>query len=480
MRYCSNCGAQIEDNATFCQMCGAKIKDDNANGETTVLNNTGEETTAPDTSGIPASVNVHNQPAFSNKKKNLVKGAIIATVLAAVVIVIIVILAVSSATKNNDLYDENAINDENLYSEFTPDYETGYAMSDNIFDYQIKIGNIVYQFPMSVEEFTKTGLSLSKYEDPNEKLSSGYSTIAYFDYQDGSSVVGKIVNFSKNEALLTDCHITGVIVDYKNDSNIKFNPSLIKLAKGITLNESTIDEVKAAYGEPNEVLTGDGEYNDNNTYVTYSEDIYNAIDLTFNEIGILCAIEIENIKKPNDVKEIGPSNNIPELVKKYIKPTELGTDLTSGIFELEGELYQLPLPLNEMLENGWSVVESSASTIPGRSNEYVNISKGNVQIDNICIKNYEEYEIPIKYGIIEKMDTTSFSYGKEGRLVIANNIDMNMNVSNVDSIFEAENAVKEDKGDGWYDYKVSANSITVDVCVENKKVSYIVVYWSNN
>ena len=154
--------------------------------------------------------------------------------------------------------------------------------------------------------------------------------------------------------------------------------------------------------------------------------------------------------------------------------------MTSGIFELEGELYQLPLPLNEMLENGWSVVESSASTIPGRSNEYVNISKGNVQIDNICIKNYEEYEIPIKYGIIEKMDTTSFSYGKEGRLVIANNIDMNMNVSNVDSIFEAENAVKEDKGDGWYDYKVSANSITVDVCVENKKVSYIVVYWSNN
>lgn len=166
------------------------------------------------------------------------------------------------------------------------------------------------------------------------------------------------------------------------------------------------------------------------------------------------------------------------MVKNYVKPTKLGTDLTSGIFKLEGDLYRLPCPLSELMGNGWKVVEKSASTIAGRNSAYVSIAKGNVQIDNVYLRNYEEYEVPIKYGIIEKIDSTGFTYGKEGNIVIPNGINMDTKASAVDSTFEKANAARKDDIGTEYTYTIENGQYKVAISIENGAVSYYVIYWT--
>ena len=166
------------------------------------------------------------------------------------------------------------------------------------------------------------------------------------------------------------------------------------------------------------------------------------------------------------------------MVKNYVKPTKLGTDLTSGIFKLEGDLYRLPCPLSELLGNGWKVVEKSSSTIAGRNAEYVSIAKGNVQIDNVYLRNYEEYEVPIKYGIIEKIDSTCFTYGKEGNIVIPNGINMDTKVSAVDSAFKKANADRKDEIGTEYTYTIEDGQYTVTISIEKSAVRCYAIHWT--
>lgn len=447
MRICPKCGNQLSDNAKFCNMCGEKCN------------------------GLDSSLN------SQNKKKS--KAVPIIGIIVAIIIALVIVILISASIKNNN--NSNDIADTTLYTtsaEVDLNYDTGYTLSDDLFDFQVQVGNIVYQFPMSVEDFMKTGLTLGD-EDANQKISSGYGTSVYFTYADGSEVLVQLVNFSKNETLAKDCHVVGITLNSQESeySPIKFDTSQIKLAKNIVLGVSTLDDVKAAYGKPNETSERD-DYGEKKTHWTYTKSLYHSVEFDFNSENILLQIRMENVEKPKNIKETGPSNEVPDMVKNYVKPTKLGTDLTSGIFKLEGDLYRLPCPLSELMGNGWKVVEKSASTIAGRNSAYVSIAKGNVQIDNVYLRNYEEYEVPIKYGIIEKIDSTGFTYGKEGNIIIPNGINMDTKASAVDSTFEKANAERKDDIGTEYTYTIENGQYKVAISIENGAVSYYVIYWT--
>lgn len=52
----------------------------------------------------------------------------------------------------------------------------------------------------------------------------------------------------------------------------------------------------------------------------------------------------------NDVEDEGEAD-----LYGYVAPTELGAELASLTFQLEGVYYQFPMPVSELLANGWEI-----------------------------------------------------------------------------------------------------------------------------
>ena len=57
------------------------------------------------------------------------------------------------------------------------------------------------------------------------------------------------------------------------------------------------------------------------------------------------------------------SDKISEHVKGYIAPTELGVKTTSGIIQIDGDLYMMPAPVKAFLDNGWEIDESEKNAM---------------------------------------------------------------------------------------------------------------------
>ena len=51
------------------------------------------------------------------------------------------------------------------------------------------------------------------------------------------------------------------------------------------------------------------------------------------------------------------STQVPEYLSQYVAPTQLGDDITLGIFKLEGKMYQLPAPVGEFIDAGWQITQ---------------------------------------------------------------------------------------------------------------------------
>ena len=413
----------------------------------------------------------------STKKKSKKTGLIIGIVAAVIIVAVVVIVLL--AGKSSSSSDYSSIDEETptvSSDSLSLDYDTGIKMSDNLFDYQIQIGSTVYQFPMSVENFMKTGLTFDGSEDENELISSGYSNMMWFAYPDGSKFDAHVGNFSKSETAAKNCHVTGVLVATSDDGGeLKFDTSKIKIAKNITLGVSTLDDVKNAYGEPSDTYNSD----DGSVSLTYSDENLNSVELRFNPSGILSEIDMDNETMPKDVKEEGVSDKIPAAVKSYKKPLTLGNDLTSGVIELEGDLYRVPCPLNEFLNNGWKVYEKDSDTIAGKNSTAVSISKGNVKIENIYIENDEEYEVPLKFGMVNELTSTKFAYGSEGKMSLPKNITVGTSASDVEKAFSGTSVKKETQtGSIKYTLDKDKYSTNVSVNTDDGKVDYVSVYYS--
>lgn len=443
MKICPRCGGKINESTGFCTKCGINALNNIYNG---------------------ANMPSNNSPKKHNKKVLV----IVIAVIAVVIIVCVCALAVSLITKTSN--DNNSTQSVTVSpSDFSLNYDTGYELSDNLYDYQIMIDNTVYQFPMSVKNFMATGLEVASYDDPNELIRPGYRESIWFAFEDGSMFTAYVANFAKSEAPVTDCHVVGVAL-YRNQeaaSEILFDTTKIKMAKNIILGVSTYDEVISAYGEATDMSL----YEEFGT-IKYSEDLYRSIELSFDESNILKEIEIENIEEPDDVVDQGISSNIPEQVANYIAPSSLGTDISSGVFELEGELYKLPLPLSELLNDGWQITEKSADSIAGLDNEYVNLSKGNVTITNINLVNHENYEVTLENGIIEKIDSTKFEYGKEGQLVLPSDITEGTSESQLKRALANQSYTTRDSTES-ITYVIESGYYTVQVNVKEGAVQYV-------
>jgi len=226
-------------------------------------------------------------------------------------------------------------------------------LSNNIMDFQVAIGDSVYQFPMWYSDFANLGWQYSG--NPDEMVySSGMRYLSWTSDND-VSVSCSAENMTINASKVSDCILTAITIH----SNVVENTGIeVTLAKDIKLNVSTEEDIINAYGTP----TSTFDMFDTKT-LTYGGNFTNQITLTLDsESTVLQQIEIRNHKELK-----GGDNSvyydIPAVSSNYTPPTQLGDDVYDYAFLLEGNYYSLPCPFSALEANGFTISDESKDEV---------------------------------------------------------------------------------------------------------------------
>ncbi len=251
------------------------------------------------------------------------------------------------------------------------------TLSDDIYSFQAEIDGELYQFPMSFEDFTAKGWEYDG--DAAQTLEPDAYTAAEVFKKGEERIYTSIYNRGMNTAPYSECKIGGFSVDSFLTQN---GQTTVKLPKGIEFGVSTLDDVKAAYGDPSDLY--DGELY---TSLTYEYEAYQDVEIKVSkETNVVSEIDLKNLVQEEDDKQAENVSSEPtEEVKSYQAPTELGDDLTKFIVEYDGALYQLPAPVSEFEKNGWKIKEeSSEMVVKGKSFGWVVLMKNNQELKAIA------------------------------------------------------------------------------------------------
>lgn len=263
------------------------------------------------------------------------------------------------------------------------------TLSDDIYSFQLEMGGVVYQFPMTYAAFTSHGW-VCKEDDTQGVRSNAYSGVSF--EKDGYSLYVDIINFDINELPMNQCYIGGVTADTYKLSDKLPETFDITLPGGITLNKSNNEEVVAAYGTPSRETKLDS----GSIYIDYEKESYQVVNLAFyaEEAGdkplVLTSIEVRNHVAPEDFQSGEVNTEVPAIVTKYQAPAALSAEFDDWTVKFAGKLYQLPAPVSEFEADGW-VIDASVTemTVNGRGNGWVQMMKDNQKME-VLTTNYSE------------------------------------------------------------------------------------------
>lgn len=266
------------------------------------------------------------------------------------------------------------------------------ALSDDIYSFQAEIDGEVYQFPMSFADFTAKGWTYDG--DAAQTMEPGQYTAAETFKKDASRLYATMFNLGMNTVAFSECQIGGFSVDSYMMKDGAFS---VKLPKGIEFGVSTLEDVKAAYGEPSREY--DGEMY---TALTYEYETYQDVEIQVDkETKVVSKIDMRNMiqtagEADQAQAEAAVSDEVTEEVKSYQTPTELGDDLTKFIVEYDGALYQMPAPVSEFEKNGWTVKEDQSDmTVKGKDAGWVSLMKNNQEL-RVMARNYGDNATTIR------------------------------------------------------------------------------------
>lgn len=312
-------------------------------------------------------------------------------------------------------------------------------LSDDIYSFQISINDVIYQFPVSYQDFIATGWTYSG--DEADTIPSGsYGITDSFDIGDDYAT-SYAVNFGINEVSMADCYLGGVDLDL-----FSFKTGSAELPKGIQLGVSTQDEVKAAYGEPSSSYESDSY-----PTMTYEMDSYSNVRLTFDaEKGlILQGIEIRNFTMPENFDAGEIDTSVPEITQTYQAPDSIGDDLLDYTFEYAGDIYVLPVPVSQFINNGWKILDSeSETTITGDSYGKVTMMKDNQKFYTF-VRNYHSNATSIENCFITQISANINNCNVS--MTVANGITMGMKQADLEKALKGYDFEKESSSYDYYE-----------------------------
>ena len=263
---------------------------------------------------------------------------------------------------------------ETAAQEDSADSESTGELGDDIYSFSMEFDGQIMKFPMTYQDFVGMGWELSSREDPDMKIST--NSYGFVSFNKGkNSVSAEVMNLGINEVGLEDSLIGGITVDGSYD--IDLTSVSVKLPGGIELGKSTLDDIKAAYGEPSDTYEGDLY-----TKVTYEKDTYQEVELSvFKDDNTLKKVDMENLEEPEGYDKGAVSDEVPDIVTSYETPTALGDDMLDTAVEYMGDLYSLPAPVSAFTANGWEIQDAEDTPyVEGGGIAFIDMMKNNQSI----------------------------------------------------------------------------------------------------
>lgn len=263
---------------------------------------------------------------------------------------------------------------ETAAQEDSADSESTGELGDDIYSFSMEFDGQIMKFPMTYQEFTDMGWELSSSEDPDTKVSTNSYGMLTFN-KGASSVYADVINLGINEVGLEDCLIGGISVDGSYD--VDLTVVSVKLPGDIELGKATLDDIKAAYGEPSDTYEGDLY-----TKLTYEKDSYQEVELSvFKDDNTLKEVDMRNFEEPEDYDKGTVSDEVPDIVTSYETPTALGDDMMDTAVEYMGDLYSLPAPVSAFTANGWEIQDAEDTPyVEGGGIAFIDMMKNNQSI----------------------------------------------------------------------------------------------------
>ena len=254
------------------------------------------------------------------------------------------------------------------------DSESAEGLGDDIYSFSMEFDGQTMKFPMTYQDFVGMGWELSSREDPDMKIST--NSYGFVSFNKGkNSVSAEVMNLGINEVGLEDSLIGGITVDGSYD--IDLTSVSVKLPGGIELGKSTLDDIKAAYGDPSDTYEGDLY-----TKVTYEKDTYQEVELSvFKDDNTLKKVDMENLEEPEGYDKGAVSDEVPDIVTAYKAPDALGSDMLDTAVEYMGDLYGLPAPVSAFTANGWEIQDAENTPyVEGGGIAFIDMMKNNQSI----------------------------------------------------------------------------------------------------
>jgi len=249
------------------------------------------------------------------------------------------------------------------------------TLGEDIYGFQMMMEGILYQLPMTYADLTANGWTLSTREDPEMMLGSNEYAMVYYtkgEYE----ICADMLNLSVNECKVTECLVGGIRVDTQYE-DYDVAALGLTLPKGITVGVSTLEDIKAAYGDPSDTYEGDLE-----TSLTYQMDYDKYAEFYVSkETGYLVEVDMRNFMEPEGFDKGSVSTETPEIVTAYQAPTALGENMMEPVVEFCGDLYQLPCPITALQANGWKLLDvTEESFVAGDDIAFLDLMRNNQTI----------------------------------------------------------------------------------------------------
>lgn len=357
---------------------------------------------------------------------------------------------VSSAVSKNESKSE--LNDDDSLIPKSVKDPKSVKMSENIYDFTIEIGGNVYQLPLTVHDFMADGWSYQAddsddaYMDANSYLMLG----ADFENKDGKLVRVEVTNYASRKMKVDNCYITGFSYPSYGTPDDR---AAVKFSKGIEVQKSKTDDVKAAYGEPTSYDT-----NSSGTIYNYKveDSFYRSYTFNFDADNVMKYFSVtDKVEVPDNYVEPPVSTAAPDYVGEYKAPSDLGSDAVSGRIQIDKVVYQLPCPFKAFIDDGWKIDgdKGEYEFIASGGNESFTILKQGYEIE-IKVKNYTDLALPIEYGQVTYV--TAYSYRtKDLNVAVPGGINMQSAAADLESGDNAKVYSNKDNNDFYKAYKDS-------------------------
>lgn len=221
------------------------------------------------------------------------------------------------------------------------------ALSEDLFGFTAALNGRVFKFPQKYETFQKTGWTLSKKLSENTLKTDQYSI---YEIEKGDLCTeAYFANLGEKEQPLKNCLVCGVVANAEQGVSLT-------LPKKVSLN-SEKKTVTKLYGEPQKT-----EKTEKGEILYYKKSDLSGLKLTFRDEKLFEA-DYFDVRDPS---LDGASDKVPAAVKNYKAPKELSEKLSDFTFYLYGHNYTMPLPVKELLKNGWIMASKKQEYIPAK------------------------------------------------------------------------------------------------------------------